>query len=102
MNASSERCRIGPSPTATITDKENAPVTLPTTVAIAVARPQAIARASTKRTEGPGAKTIITAAMQYSQIREGTTTKEFIRGAYRIKRKRPRSLSSSGPFLTER
>jgi hypothetical protein len=42
------------------------PSALPTTVATAVARPQAIALAIAKRTLGPGAKIISTDAIKYS------------------------------------
>jgi hypothetical protein len=40
-------------------------------VATAAARPQAIARAIVKSTEGPGAKMIKIVAIRYSQRREG-------------------------------
>jgi len=43
-----------------------APVTFPATVATAVVRPQAIARAIMNRTLGPGAKIITIAATRYS------------------------------------
>ena len=49
-------------------------------VATAVARPQAIARAITKRTLGPGAKIMTMAAITYSQMREGIT--RVMAGAY--------------------
>ena len=54
---------------------------MPATVATAVALPQAIARAMTKSTDGPGAKIIMIAAMQYSQILEGMTTKSNMAGS---------------------
>jgi hypothetical protein len=47
------------------------PEALPTTVAIAANRPQAIALAMVNKTDGPGAKMIKMVAIKYSQSRLG-------------------------------
>jgi hypothetical protein len=47
------------------------PAVFPATVASALARPQAIALAIMKRTEGPGANTIKIVVIRYSQRRVG-------------------------------
>ena len=52
-------------------ESENMPRAFPATVAIAVARPHAIARAIANRTLGPGARMIRTAATKYSGYRVG-------------------------------
>ena len=62
---------MGPIPTATKSDIAKNPEALPKTVNRATFRPQAIARAMVKSTEGPGAKMIATETMMYSPIFEG-------------------------------
>jgi len=55
---------------------------LPITVATAAARPQAIALAMVKRTDGPGAKMIKIVAIRYSQRREGIKSEVNTRSSY--------------------
>jgi hypothetical protein len=64
---------MGPKPKATSDESANAPVTFPATVNTATFLPQAIARAMTNKTLGPGAKIITIAAMMYSTNRLGMT-----------------------------
>jgi hypothetical protein len=78
MYARSDLCKIGPRPRATKTDKTKEPETLPATVKIATVRPQAMARAITNKTLGPGAKIIIIAATMYSANREGITIGQIL------------------------
>ena len=78
MYARSDLCKIGPRPRATKTDKTKEPETLPATVKTATLRPQAMARAITNKTLGPGAKIIIIAATMYSANREGITIGQIL------------------------
>jgi hypothetical protein len=58
------------------------PLALPITVATAAARPQAIARAIVKRTDGPGARMINIVAIRYSQRRDGINSEVNTRTSY--------------------
>lgn len=61
-------------PIATSSDMAKNPDALPSTVRTATFRPQAIARAIVKSTEGPGATMMASATNTYSPIFEGMGT----------------------------